>query len=62
MICRVQTISCYAFKNEKAALPYSGPIDVISALRALPAARQFLLLNIQIISATDYFRRLLSTK
>ena len=30
MICRLQTISCYAFKNQKAAPPYSGPIDVVS--------------------------------
>lgn len=32
MICRLQTISCYAFKNQKAALSYSGPIDVISGI------------------------------
>ena len=32
MICRLQTISCYAFKNQKAALLYSGPIDVISGI------------------------------
>ena len=32
MICRLQTISCYAYKNQKAALPYSGPIDVISGI------------------------------
>ena len=32
MICRLQTISCYAFKSQKAALPYSSPIDVISGI------------------------------
>ncbi len=63
MICRLQTISCYAFKNQKAALPYSGPIDVISGIAgAAGSAAVFLLLNIQIISVADYFRRLLSTK
>ena len=57
MICRLQTISCYAFKNQKAAPPYSGPIDVVSDIAGAAgnAAVFYYWTNY-------YFRRLLSTK